>query len=243
MKRIVLVGFIVVLLLFIVWYVLLDSTQFGQDTKAISCTNEALMCPDGSFVSRVGAECRFQSCPSMISIIGKLEEDENGFRFVTQSPHSGEGEVNYVLPLQIKVSNVLEQIINRRVRVNGLFTEGNMFQVETLEELKGDSGDPTMGTIHVGESVYVNGVLITVNEIVQDSRCPSDVQCIQAGNVVVLVTLKSDTDQETIELSSLNHPYLFDAYEVTIENVTPLANSLTVLAQSEYSIVFRVVNN
>lgn len=33
----------------------------GQDSK--TCTQEAKLCPDGSYVSRQGPNCEFTSCP------------------------------------------------------------------------------------------------------------------------------------------------------------------------------------
>jgi hypothetical protein len=47
----------------------------------------------------------------------------------------------------------------------------------------------TTKTLAIGESVTVQGLTATPIEVVEDSRCPKDVQCIQAGTVKVNVRL------------------------------------------------------
>ncbi len=46
-------------------------------------------------------------------------------------------------------------------------------------------------SVKVGESVAVTGagLSVTFTSLVSDSRCPSGVQCIQAGNAVITVTV------------------------------------------------------
>lgn len=88
-------------------------------------------------------------------------------------------------------------------------------------------GDVTLG---IGQKGNVGDLTITVNSIVQDSRCPLGVQCIWAGEVKVNVTLLGKLKTEAKVLSSIDKPYSFDGYSISITNVT----------RGEYRITFHV---
>lgn len=107
--------------------------QFGFDNQNYACTEEALMCPDGSGVGRSGPKCEFNACSGQASYDGTLiQVDEGlGLDLVVNDNFSEK----YVLPLNINVSNALEQLYNQRVRVNGAFEKGNIFKVDTIIEL------------------------------------------------------------------------------------------------------------
>src|SRR3989344_1795585 len=151
-----------------------------RGTEEIACTMEALLCPDGSGVGRTGPKCEFSACPNQISFVGTLRQDSNGFSIVLPSPTNGGGmEVAYAMPLILKDSTIASQLVGQKVEVFGVFTQGNTLSVERLEALSGDASDPEVGEVHVGDSTFINGVRITFNNVVQDSRCPVDVQCIQ----------------------------------------------------------------
>lgn len=53
-----------------------------------------------------------------------------------------------------------------------------------------------------GEKGVFESLTLTFNDIVQDSRCPIDVQCIQAGELVVNLNLKEGAATRSIVLSS-----------------------------------------
>jgi len=38
---------------------------FGTSLNGVVCTQEAKLCPDGSYVSRIGPNCEFAACPTM----------------------------------------------------------------------------------------------------------------------------------------------------------------------------------
>ena len=61
-------------------------------------------------------------------------------------------------------------------------------------------------TIGVGQTGTVGDFEITFNSFVQDSRCPIDVQCIQAGAVNINVTFTHGAHTKTIALSSAEVP-------------------------------------
>ncbi len=39
-----------------------------QNPETVACTMEAKLCPDGSYVGRIGPKCEFAECPSPINI-------------------------------------------------------------------------------------------------------------------------------------------------------------------------------
>ena len=48
------------------------------DGEAVLCTQDAMQCPDGSYVGRVGADCAFALCPGATTSPNTLPE---GFDF------------------------------------------------------------------------------------------------------------------------------------------------------------------
>jgi hypothetical protein len=211
------------------------------------CTMEALQCPDGSYVGREGPQCKFKSCPGG-SFTGALIQNENGFFLHTDAAKEGTQEVVYVLPLQIKVSNALKDFVGKNVIVYGSFSDGNNFIVDRLEEVSGVESDPTIGYIKVGQSKLVGGVRITLNKIISDSRCPKDVQCIQAGSAKFEVALQSNTEKTETTIDSVsnsykNKPVLFDSFKVYIVDVSPQTNSKTKISTQDYVVGFKVESN
>ena len=218
------------------------SKKDDSSNEEVFCTMEALQCPDGSYVGRSGPRCEFLKCPEHESFVGTLRQKENGFDIIMASPENNSGmEVSYVMPITLKVSNVVGQLVGKKVEVFGYFTEGNNFYVERLEELKGE--DPLVGNVRVGQTVFINGVKITLNKIVGDSRCPVDAICIWAGNVTANVTLQSNTDKETIDIFSDKGPVAFDSYQVSLEQVSPSSKADTKIKPEDYSLTFKVRSN
>ncbi len=54
----------------------------GNKQNPVACTQEAKLCPDGSYVSRTGPDCEFAQCPAPKNPIWKTYIDNNyGFEF------------------------------------------------------------------------------------------------------------------------------------------------------------------
>ncbi len=105
-----------------------------QRTDAVVCTADALMCPDGSFVSRSGSSCSFEPCGGQALFTGTLEQREEGFVLVMKAPEMSENSTTYDLPLEIRVSNALQDFVGKEVAVQGSFSQGNTFVVDTLTD-------------------------------------------------------------------------------------------------------------
>ena len=48
---------------------------------------------------------------------------------------------------------------------------------------------PVEGPVRLGQIAAVNGPRVRADRVIEDSRCPSDVQCVQAGRLIVQVTV------------------------------------------------------
>ncbi len=210
----------------------------SQPEEMTFCTAEALICPDGSGVGRTGAECQFSACPNQESFTGKLSQQGSEFFLAVPSPQGMPGEVLYSLPLKFsRVSNVLGDFVEKEVKVKGAFTVGNLLEVDTINLVD----EPGTGQVRVGETKTIGGVRITVNKIVEDSRCPIDVVCIQAGRLVANVTLKSNTDQETVDLVlGSRTPKAFDSYKVSLTLAEPSPLSSQSQTTRVYKLTFKV---
>lgn len=140
------------------------------DAEQVACTADAKMCPDGSFVGRIGPNCEFAACPSSAG-------QEGG-----QLSPAG---------------------INRSV--TGL------------------------------------GVTITPLNVLEDSRCPVGVTCIQAG--IVRLSAKVRLDQqgtESAETFVLGVPVSIMGGTITLEKVSPSKTQNDEILPSQYEFVFKV---
>jgi hypothetical protein len=212
-----------------------------ENNEQVFCTTDALLCPNGSYVGRGGSKCEFAKCPTQSPIIGTLRQNAEGFDLIMGSPSNETTDVSYVMPITLKVSNVVGLLVGKKVQVFGYFTEGNKYYVDRLEEIK--DSDPTLGEVGVGETVFINGVKITLNAVVQDNRCPVDAQCIEGGAINTNVTLQSSTDKETRNMPSDEVPISFDSYKISIEKITPPRLSNSEPNSLSYRITFRVREN
>lgn len=48
---------------------------------------------------------------------------------------------------------------------------------------------PVEGPVRLGQMAAVNGPRVRADRVIEDSRCPTDVQCVQAGRLIVQVTV------------------------------------------------------
>lgn len=63
------------------------------------------------------------------------------------------------------------------------------------------AGERHLPTAAIGETVMVDGPQLTVVELLEDSRCPADVQCVHAGHVRVRVAVHLGAGDRTLDLT------------------------------------------
>jgi hypothetical protein len=102
-----------------------------------------------------------------------------------------------------------------------------------------DAGGGTV-TLRIGESGTVADVSLIPREVVEDSRCPIDVQCIQAGRVRVRVTLGSGMGTAD-QVFLVGEPITTEAESVTLTEVTPVKMSQKEIKDTDYRFTFKVV--
>lgn len=94
-------------------------------------------------------------------------------------------------------------------------------------------------TISVGSSV-ASAIKLTPQKVVEDSRCPAGVYCIQAGTVKVQVGLsgaKVGASTSTSTVFTLSQPQTFGSSTITLVKVDPLKTQ-TRIADADYVFIF-----
>lgn len=94
--------------------------------------------------------------------------------------------------------------------------------------------------VALGLSVSALGVTITPMELLEDSRCPSDVQCIQAGTVRIKATIVSGMGTSTSQIFKLMEPVTTEAEVITLTQVAPNPISTEKPDRADYMFQFEV---
>lgn len=115
---------------------------------------------------------------------------------------------------------------------------------QVLGATEGNAGGRVRGpenvSLKTGETKEAAGLTITFNRLVQDSRCPIDVQCIQAGAVNTNITLQIGDQRSVQNYASDGVPLEFAGYAVSIIDVNPPARSSQPIVQPDYRVTFNV---
>lgn len=94
-------------------------------------------------------------------------------------------------------------------------------------------------SLKVGKTVNALGITITALSVEEDSRCPVDVTCIQAGTVRLKTKLVSGLG-EAEQVFSLMEPITTEAEIVTMIAVEPEANSKVQIKDADYIFHFEI---
>lgn len=97
----------------------------------------------------------------------------------------------------------------------------------------------TLQTV-IGQEVAGLNIRITPLEVVEDSRCPIDVQCIQAGTVKVRATLVGGLGSAS-QIFTLNTPVTTESEKITLISVSPEKESKKTIASADYRFTFTIV--
>ncbi len=101
------------------------------------------------------------------------------------------------------------------------------------------SGTKVTVMVKLGKSVEALGETIEPLKVVQDSRCPRDVQCIWAGTVQLEVQVLGGMGPGTLTLE-LGKPGTTEVNEITLTDVKPAPKSTVDIADSDYIFTFEV---
>jgi hypothetical protein len=142
--------------------------------------------------------------------------------------------------LSILLSIIVSILINPP---KAILSGGNMASisdsVKTLESKKEESI-----TIYLKDKISFNNILIQPFAITEDSRCPSDVQCIQAGRAVVVLNVYS-SDGEILLSKDVEERTFFDIgnTKITLVKVSPYPVSTYEIEGGDYrfDFIFEVI--
>lgn len=83
------------------------------------------------------------------------------------------------------------------------------------------ASQPIEGPVGLGEIAAVDGPKVRPDRVIEDSRCPADVQCIQAGRLVVRATVLGGGWSKEVDLT-LGVPVPVADGMLTLVDATPL---------------------
>lgn len=88
-------------------------------------------------------------------------------------------------------------------------------------------------TLQLNQAHTVAGTTLTVTKVLEESRCPSDVTCIQAGRVRVALAINSPSGPSQNELE-LGQTVTTETLAITLTEVTPYPLSTRTISEGEY---------
>lgn len=114
-------------------------------------------------------------------------------------------------------------------------------------ERGGDTLIPTPNTnnenglveVGLGQTASSLGVTITPLQVLEDSRCPTDVTCIQAGRVRLRASLVSGS-RTADQVFIIGEPITTGAEEVALIEVNPAPISTVTITDSDYRFTFKI---
>lgn len=92
------------------------------------------------------------------------------------------------------------------------------------------TGTPTAG---LGQTANVESLLATPVAVIEDSRCPEDVQCVWAGRLVVRTEVRGGSWTKTLDLTMGTGQHVADG-EITLVNAEPAKNSTRPVKPDDY---------
>lgn len=97
-------------------------------------------------------------------------------------------------------------------------------------------------TLSVAESAALPGEgLLEFAQVVSDSRCPVDVQCVWAGDAVVALRASDVNDSASLRLHTGGpQSAVFGTWEVELVELRPLPREGMALTQADYEAVLRL---
>ena len=99
-------------------------------------------------------------------------------------------------------------------------------------------------SLHIGESVVIkdHGIKLKFVDVLDDSRCPSDVECVWEGTVSLMINIRyNQQDLGDFILNSSNlHKASFKGYYAKFKTLEPYPISTETIPKASYCATFRV---
>jgi hypothetical protein len=103
----------------------------------------------------------------------------------------------------------------------------------------GTQTGPVTISAKIGQTATALGVTLIPLNVLEDSRCPVDVQCIQAGTVRMQARLGAGMGTSTQEFK-LGQPITTETETVTLTEVTPVKRAGTSIGTGDYVFTFEI---
>lgn len=139
---------------------------------------------------------------------------------------------------------------NKTITSIGEYKQGNSGAVDVinLETCESDVEVPEVVPVppdkdtglRLGEFGKFNTISILPLSIVEDSRCPTDVTCIQSGTVRLKIQIVSSIGTST-SIVKLGQEFTTEGMTITLTNVIPPKNSKINIEDTEYRFNFDVI--
>lgn len=71
MKKIITLSILIIAIILLI--IVLKDYNLANNNGPVACTEEAMLCSDGSYVSRTGPNCEFAQCPEVNSLLSEAE--------------------------------------------------------------------------------------------------------------------------------------------------------------------------
>ena len=130
---------------------------------------------------------------------------------------------------------------------NDLTTEREVFPIAGISEISSalwaESTEKII-TLDIGGSSAVNSLNIKLNKILEDSRCPQSVKCVQAGRIVAEVSIiGEDLTEEIFVISSSEEDlHIYDSF-IKIVKTDPPAEEGGEISNNQYKISFSIIKD
>lgn len=100
-----------------------------------------------------------------------------------------------------------------------------------------------VGKVQIYHEATLSGVRVKFVDLIEDSRCPIDTQCIWAGNAKLKVRLSKNGKTKVVEMNTGTDPRTirFEGYEIKITKLTPQPASNIRIRKDGYVATFSVV--
>lgn len=104
------------------------------------------------------------------------------------------------------------------------------------------SGPSEIVNVKINESVMSDGVTIEFLELIDDSRCPVDVNCIWAGTAKIKVKVSEGERSEVTELDLMHRSsgFKFGEHVLRFTGLSPVPRSNVRINRNEYVATFDI---
>ena len=120
-----------------------------------------------------------------------------------------------------------------------------VFGVAGVATVKAQAAESIRVQINHQVRAYRSGIKVRFVELVEDSRCPVDVNCIQAGNAKIRVEVSKRGRSKSLELdtNSMKGAAIFEGYRFQLRKLTPEPRSNIRINRNGYVATIHVERN